>query len=391
MMPVSCPRCSTVRDAAVALCPRCLLGVPTTRDSAQGTDASMSFSEAAMSPPGFVPPPSVVPPPSGGSYSERYRGTQWGAPVAPTPAIQPPTTRSGSRVVLAIGVVLLVVVTLGSVLLLARPPAPAQALALASAAPGTPASSAAATAIPGPSADASAPSEPRTSPSPSPDATPAPTAQPPQDGSVAARFAARVADPQVSFHVEIRGRFAFGNETGRLDCSFDVAGPDTRGRMRISQGRVSVEAEIIVKDGSGYVRPAGEAWTRDDSAASSGTSADPFGGASGMDTLDGLSYEGTVRMDGVTLHHLRLPRIDWRLVGSALLDANQGGMRIRDLDYDIYVTNAGIPHSARISFDGTSIDSGVRVDMTFMIDYRFSRFGRPAGIEAPDVPSDPSG
>jgi hypothetical protein len=376
-----------------------MLGVDPTQDRAPAVDASMSFSGSAMSPPslipphGVVPPPSMVPPPAlsdGSSYSERYRGTQWGAPVAPTPVMQPSTTRSGSRVALAVGGVLLVVVTLGSFLLLARPPAPTRALALASAAPVTPAPSAAATAVAGPSAGAPASSVPGTSPSASPDATPAPTARPPRDGSVAARFAARVADPQVSFHVAVRGRFAFGNETGRLLCSFDVAGPDMRGRMRISQGRVSLEAEIVVKDGNGYVRPAGEAWTRDDSAASSGMTADPFGGDSGMDTLDGLTYEGTVRLDGATWHHLRLPRIDWRLVGSALLDANQGGMRIRDLDYDIYVTNGGIPHSARISFDGTSIDSGVRVDMTFTIDYRFSRFGRPARIEAPDVPSDPS-
>jgi hypothetical protein len=166
-----------------------------------------------------------------------------------------------------------------------------------------------------------------------------------------------------------------------MDVSMKVAGQDVDGKIELSQDRERYRADVIVKDGIQYVRPAGEGWIRQ--AAPLGTFTNPFVGRTSTADWVGMERVETVRRDGQLLHHLRLPDFDWQTMSSSLLDENAGGMEIKQLLFDIWVTDNGVPASANIAFDGTTRANGIEADFTFDLDYTFTKFGEPIVIEAP--------
>jgi hypothetical protein len=373
MITVTCPRCDAVHDHAVRACPMC-------GSVRQGGTANVP---APSDPTGSV------------SYSERYRGTQWGQPVAPVVPVEARGAGLAARrtALIVTGVAASILAGVGAFVIAAptvdRPAAPLPAVAVA---PSASDALASAGIVPldtpgAPGADAS----PEVGPTP-PASAPTGPAEPrpsrgPGRGSVVDAFTDVVSDPDAAFRLAVDGSFRIGNEATGIRLEFDIAGDDAAGTMTADQGRVRVKAAMVVKDGVTYIKPAGEPWSVDDAGRAAGSLSNPFTTADG--SLQGLVHAGTVRRGGVTLHHLRIPRVDWQRLSAAFLDQDQGGMALRDVDVDVYVTARGVPHSAVVAMDGTMIDDGVEVDVTFRLDYRFSRFGDRFSIEAPDVPSDP--
>jgi hypothetical protein len=94
---------------------------------------------------------------------------------------------------------------------------------------------------------------------------------------------------------------------------------------------------------------------------------------------------GTTKVAGRRLHHLRIPDVEWRRLSRSLLGENGEGVRINRLGYDVFVTKQGLPQVTRLGVDGTVIQAGFEVDVTFDFEYRFSRFGQRVRIDAPPV------
>ena len=191
-----------------------------------------------------------------------------------------------------------------------------------------------------------------------------------------------------TYVVDSEGTFAFGNERGRMHISVKVAGDDLDGTVELAQDRVRYRTAVIIKDGVEYVRPSGEGWTRQPTNIDA--VANPFGSQTGPTSWFGLENVGTVRRKGELQHHLRIPDVNWRELSSTFVDENAGGMEIRELTFDVWVSPNGIPSLARIAFDGIARAHGVEADMTFAFDYVFSNFGDTIVIEAPqDYDADP--
>jgi len=330
----------------------------------------------------------------GRSFTERYRGTQWDtSPVAAMVAPQPTAARRGGpSILLLVGVgMFLAVAALVGVILYSdslRPAfLPGAVLPIISPA-ATPAATTgpAATVIPSaaPSGAVPAPSA-SASPATQPSAIPTAPLQLPDHPADA--FVARMLHG-ASYSVEADGRFDFGGERGSWGFAMDVAGRDLSGVFTIAQKRVRVVTDIVVKDNVQYNKFAGEGWIREEGVPE-GMPMDMFATTEDPQSWEGLEYVGAVTRNRTQLHHLRLPAAFLPELSAMMLDEYEGGLVVHDLTFDLWVTADGRPRSADLVFDGTVRSAGVEVDMTFNLDYRYSRWGEPIVIEAPERFTDP--
>lgn len=191
-----------------------------------------------------------------------------------------------------------------------------------------------------------------------------------------------------TYTVETEGQFAVGNDRLAWNSTMDVAGRDLSGSMRISQQRVRVLTDIIVKDDVQYTRLAGEEWIREEGVPQ-GMPMALFLTTNPSGSYSGLEYVKAVKRDGRQLHHLRMPQSFVPGLTDEMIAGYEGGLSVRSLTLDLWVTGDGKPAAANLTFDATARAAGVEVDMTIEMAYRFTRWGDDIVIEAPEQFTDP--
>jgi hypothetical protein len=276
---------------------------------------------------------------SGGSFSERYRGTQWGQPTGPA---SPPPQPRGTGPLVAIGVILLAIV--GGVVVLAlfasRPPTTG----------GPP-------------------------PPTGPPATPRPT--PGVEVRVLDAFWVRIRDPHASYKVAAQGRVRVPGEAVSFSMGLDVAGDDYAGR--ISFGTDLRNAPIVRKDGVVWVRTADGRWLDHKSNAAVYRQT-PF---MGLRNASELAYDGPVKVEGETLY--RIVSTDrYRPGGGLILDPGSLSVFVDSVRLELLVTETGVPRQASFRMEMGGRDARGEPVGLATASYTFTKFGSAFTIEAPE-------
>jgi hypothetical protein len=348
----------------------------------------------------------AVPPEPGGSYSERYRGTEWGQPAdpavwgqnpeplpeasadpepapqvasTPPPPAEPgqsfserykntefagavqaggklPKRRGKIRTVLMLGSG---VVALGAVAMIGMTVMQGGGI------PNIP----------------NLPKLPDILPSSSPSAATATPATVTKAGVVNA-FIKRVTARNLGYHVEFSSAFtatAYDNtEVATMAGTIDIRGQDFSGtwRVHIYDGR-NAETAIVYLGAKGYVRPPEEAWE----CVPPKTPRPQVNAFSAFKAAKDVQYEGIVTKDGQRLHRLRavkpLQANPW------ILQDDWARSPISDVLYDVFVTDAGVPVSAEFAARMRVPDGVGRTEIKIATTYRYANIGRPAQIKAP--------
>jgi hypothetical protein len=270
------------------------------------------------------------------SFSDQYRGTEWGPSADPPGDPLPPRSPRGGLLskILAILAIVAVIggVGAGGLFLLSNNQAGA---------------------------------------SPSPTASPTPRPSP----TVALqRFLKLSANPRLSYHM----KFSMLVDTAGTDVDMrgdmDVSGSDFKGTVTLKSGSDVVRLEMIEKAGKTYGRTPGGRWRLlppDDSP----DTANPFQMIAAENALTDI---GVVKLGGKSLHRLHmseLPNADQFLKSAGLSGT------IDTFSFDAYVTDAGVPVQIVIKMKVSMGSGSATVSMSF----NFSNWGKAVRIVAPKV------
>ena len=201
---------------------------------------------------------------------------------------------------------------------------------------------------------------------------PAPSTTPGADDP-AALFAAFIADPQQSYHVETKATTTQDGQVLTITMSADESGTDFDGRMTFDGGNQHASARFVVKDGTAYAKAGSKGWLASKNLASLNLPSTGIGfGSIERDTIQFLGREAH---DGQTLNHIRA------LTASAAGLSNPAatGCQTTDLPWDIWVRDNGQPVSA--TFDYSCTVGGSTVTAT--ASYQFTRVGKQVDIVPP--------
>jgi hypothetical protein len=275
------------------------------------------------------------------SYSEKYRGTEWGQPLEPPPtAPQPSQGGGGGRpIVVALGLAVLGLLA---------------ALAFILSQPGPP---------------------------PRPVYGARSTAAPTPDRSVVIRaFQDLSRRSDLSFHLKYDGAIQAGGVWMTIGADMDVAGKDQAGTMRFEVAQDAVTAEYVIKDGVVYARDVGGRWQKG-TIPRSQLPEDPLESIAGGATLE---YMGPERREGHIVHRLRSR--DWQLNDVQGIAASQGlRFRVMDTRFDVWVSDAGVPEEARFTAHVRIGTEERELRMTMRGTYTFTDFGKKVTIKAPTI------
>jgi hypothetical protein len=199
-------------------------------------------------------------------------------------------------------------------------------------------------------------------------------------------FAERIHHGDATYVVKATGEVRLGEAETQFESEMSVDGLDRTGWYTYAVAGLRATTDMVVKDGVGYLRRRGEIWTRE--VTPSGMPGDFLQAFSGADAAL-LTNVGAERRGGRTLHHLRLPNIDWRTLRGLLGDAIASD--VRAIDLDIWVTSDGIPVKARYTIDASYLEDGVEVELRADLRYSFSEYGQPHPVQAPEHFQDADG
>jgi hypothetical protein len=276
------------------------------------------------------------------SYSEKYRGTEWGQPVEPGPtAPQPSQSGGGGRfMVVILGLVVVAgLVGLGAFIF------------SQSEGPNRPVYGARRTAAP------------------TIDRAP-----------LIASFVELTKRPDLTFHLQFEGTIQAGGFWMTIATETDVAGKDQAGTMRFEVAQDKAASEYVLKDGVIYAREVGGRWQKGNIPRSQ-LPEDPLESIAGGATLEYMSPE---RREGREVHRLRSR--DWQLNDVQEIAASQGlRLRVIDTRFDVWVSDAGVPEEARFTAHVRIGTEQREIRMTMRGSYTFSGFGEPITIKAPKV------
>jgi hypothetical protein len=299
--------------------------------------------------------PATPPPPAepGQSYSERYRGTEFAGDVQAAGGKRPKrrgrvkTLLTLAFAVLALGAVAMIGMTVmqgGGIPNLPKLPD----ILPPSSSPAT------ATATPGPFTKA----------------------------GVVNAFIKRVTAKNLGYHVEFSSAFtatAYDNtEVANVAGTIDIRGQDFSGtwRVHIYDGR-NAETAIVYLGTKGYIRPPEEQWA----CVPPKTPRPQVNAFSAFKTAKDVRYEGVVTKDGQRLHRLRavkpLQANPW------VLQDDWAKSPISDVAYDVLVNDAGLPISGNFTARMRVPDGAGRTEIKIATDYRYANIGRPAQIKPP--------
>ena len=279
------------------------------------------------------------------SYSEKYRGTEFGQPDEPPPAAATtPTTGPPTRLPIAMaGVVLLgVAVVVGAAGILSQPPPPPFSRSLSEISR----------------------------------RTPMPTGDP---DVVLASFRRLAARPDLRFHMQVERRLSSGGLWLTTTGDMDVVGKDEAGTMTFQIRGDEVTYEYAVRKGVAQTRLAGtKAWQKGDIAADQRPQ-NPF---LTMAAARGFFHAGVERRSGRVVHILRTTR--WLIPDVNELTSGRGvTVTVHDSRLDVYVSTTGVPEEARFNAQLTLTASGQKAPLRIRATYLFSEVGGPLAIEAP--------
>jgi hypothetical protein len=164
--------------------------------------------------------------------------------------------------------------------------------------------------------------------------------------------------------------------TFEVSTAGDITGEDFAGEVTTVAGsRVDV-VEVVIVGGAAYVRTGEGPWQKTEDF-SQAQPLNPFARLSASD----LTYRGTVTRAPGDLHHLSTET--W--IGGAIEDQAIPGavLELEASQFNIFVTDAGIPVEAQLEFSVVGTRRGQDVRLSYVVDYRFSDVGVPVMIEAP--------
>jgi hypothetical protein len=336
--------------------------VPSAQGSADdyARPLASSFSGAPQThPPATLPAAPAVAGQPGGSFSERYRGTEWGGPAQPALALGPATVASRPRAStgIAIGAALLALAAVVAIAFAIMQggsggaQVPAGALRLP---PGSPEP---ATAAPGTVTKA----------------------------GVVAAFIKRVTTPNLGYHVEFSAAFTAtayqGYEVASMAGAMDIRGQDFSGTWRVNviTGQ-NAETAMVYLGKNGYIRPPEEGWN----CAAARAPRPQVNAFSAFKTAKDVRYEGIVTRNGQRLHRLRATR-PLQINPWVMQDPEWAKATVSSVVYDMFVNDDGLPilstFTARIRVPDP--DGVGKTELKIAADYRFRDIGRPAKITAP--------
>jgi hypothetical protein len=297
-----------------------------------------------------APPPNTLP--SNASFSERYRGTEWGIPTAPQPATVAATpTARGGAVVVGGGILALTAVAALALFMFqgrgAEPALPAGAVRL-------PEASAVATEKPG-----------RVTKT-----------------SVVNAFVKRVNAKNFAYTVEFSAAFTATEynsyEVASMSGAMDIRSQDFSGQWRIHiiNGQ-NAEVAMVFKGKNGYVRLPEEGWE------CAGKGPRPNVNAfAGLTAARDLQYEGIKTKNGARLHQLRATKP--RAINPWVLqDSEWAKATVKGVIYDVYVNDSGVPVVSTFTARIRVPDGVAKTEIKIVADYRFRNVGRPVDIKAP--------
>lgn len=275
------------------------------------------------------------------SYSEKYRGTEWGQPLESPPTAPQPSHRGGGGGRFMVVILWLVVVAglvgLGAFIL------------SQSEGPNRPVDGARSTAAP------------------TIDRAP-----------LIASFLELTQRRDLTFHLSFESTIQAGMSAIAFDTEMDVAGDDQSTTMTVAVGKQKVVMEMVVKKGIAYLRESGGRWTR---VPADEAPVDPLASIAQGATLE---YAGSERRDGSRIVH-RLVSKDWQL-NDVTAAARAQGMRfeVERTRFEVFVSDEGVPEEARFSAQVSLIYQGEDYPVSMRGTYTF-RFGEPISIKAPKV------
>jgi hypothetical protein len=265
------------------------------------------------------------------TFSQQYRGTEWGEPLEPGPPLAASGARRRSRILVVLG-------------------AAAIAAALAWTTLGG--------RLPFPGA----------SPTPGP------------NGVFAQRFLKVVTKHGLAFRVSYRAVLEAPGLATTLSGRMDVSGDDFAGPVTVQRGTARLASDVVFKSGRAYARMPKIGWTVIP-GEETGASPNLFENLSSRSRLVDL---GQVKRSGRTLRHLRTT--DW-LGGepNRLLAGHGAASKVETSMTDFFVTGAGLPVEAALKADMSAVVGGKRATVTVRATYRFTRLGSPVRITAPKL------
>jgi hypothetical protein len=298
----------------------------------QPSDPTQNDGGGAAPGPGHAPERPV-------SFTERYRGTSFGAP-APAPSTPEPTG-AGNRwlIIVGVGILVLAVAAGGAWLAFGRQ----QALP-------PPARTADVAALRGQQA--------------------------------IDHFRAWLADTAgVTFHLHLDETISAEAMGGILKGDLDVAGPDFAGTIQFTDGKTVKSGDVVLVENIGYARLPGKSWVQSPELVPY-QSPNPFSSIARSQAIYDLGLE---TRGGQQVHHLRIT--DW-IFGDPNLYLNFpiGLLAVSDTRLDIWVTEAGQPVDAQLDADLDALGIPVTVHTV----YTLTNVGASIVIAAPPVSPAPS-
>jgi hypothetical protein len=275
------------------------------------------------------------------SYSEKYRGTEWGQDAQPPPAAPQPSQGGGGGrfMVVILGLVVVAgLVGLGA-FILSQPAAPTRPVYGAR-------------------------------------STAAPT---PDRGPLIASFVELTKRPDLTYHWHLDSSIQAGFSAMDITSDMDVAGKDQAGTITFAVGKQKVVAEMVVKNGVVYAREAGGRWTKGGIPADEAP-IDPLTSVAAGATFQ---YVGSERREGSRVVH-QLRSKNWVLNDVQRIAASQGmRVRVASTRFDVFVSEDGVPEEGRFTARMSMVVEGQKINVTVSGSYTFSGFGKPITVKAP--------
>jgi hypothetical protein len=298
-------------------------------------------------------------------FVERYKGTRWD--TEPGHVAAPMARRRGTLpwpVVIA-GVLVLVAVTVISALVFVGQRQPSGLAAFRQISPPPQPSLLIVPQTSAPSGGVALPTAPVT---------------PPPDWRLDAHHPARLFIDQMtndhaSFHIDAQMSTTAGGYVANVTASIDISGDDSALSMLMTSATTSLHMRTVTKGKYHYVKIDDRPWVR---TVVSQRLDDVFGDATG-DSYGRLEYIGVETVDGVTLHHVRLP-VPGPGAGNAIIEITQAPA---SFVWDIWIDDAGTPRSARLVSNIVAHLDGGDYGVTLTSDYLFSNFGQKITIKRP--------
>jgi hypothetical protein len=276
------------------------------------------------------------------SYSEKYRGTEWGQAVEPPPSAPQPSQGGGGGgrfMVVILGLVVVAGLAGMGAFILSQPAGPTRPVYGA-----------------------------RNTAAPTPDRK-----------ALIASFIELTKQPGLTFHLSFDSTIQASASAVDFDAEMDIAGADQATTMTLVSGDEKVVMELVIKKGVAYGRLAGGRWNK---VSADDAPKDPLASIARGVTLE---YAGNERRDGDRLVH-RLRSKDWLLNDIENLPGLQGAsLEVVSTRFDVLVSDEGVPEEAQFSARLAMDYEGRRILVTMKGTYTFSRFGEPITIKAPKV------